>query len=424
MGNILMTPNRRNNVITKKVLWRTPSRFSGFLIIVFCFLLSSGCAGTHLYNKTNHEMAKKADSSFKDVGLSKSLVKERERLAEFLSQEIEVVRHQTLARRDAQLIAIIGNNKKSFNKFKETINERLLELVDNDVEKFVEITNLIWAQEQKLANIAQAYNIFPEASKHPLSCSDKPLPSVKNNSLQAMINEYSDECNKYKELKSGLLGKGEYGELTNTIQNVKTEQNGMAKELKARKGKYNAALEKYKTLKAKPEEISNMAKDLSKRLEALDGPFSIGTQSLKMLGLEDLKLIGQIEKLEEQRKSIGTIIDKISKGESISEPDAASDTKIDIRIASTIDSLSELYTKFNTYPLNALILQNERLRIEIDGLKRRVVNAKEQLYLIEQKRDAIKLEVDFLVEAAKYLRFAEQKKMRGKYFDFEFHTKV
>ncbi len=399
--------------MSKRNLLRKPHRLSGFLIIVFCFVLSSGCAGTHLYNKANHEMAKKADSSFKDVELSKSLVKERERLAEFLSQEIEVVRHQTLARRDAQLIAIIGNNKKSFNKFKEIINERLLKLVDSDVEKFVEITNLIRAQEQKLANIAETYNFFPEAAKHPLSCSGKSLPSFEDDSIQDMINEYSVECNKYKELKSEmskLFGKGEYGELANTIQNVKTERDNMAAELKTRNEKYNAALKIYKTLKDNSQDFSAIAKELIKRLDALDGPFSVGTQALKMLGLEDLKLIGQIEKLEEQRKSIGTIIDKISKGESISETDAASDTKIDIRIASTIDSLSQLYTKFNTYPLNALILQNERLRIEIDGLKRRVVNAKEQLYLMERKRDAIKLEVDSLVEAAKYLRFAEQKK--------------
>ncbi len=397
--------------MSKSVLLCQSNRLYGYLIIVFCFLLSSGCAGTHLYNKANHEMAKKADSSFKEVELSKSLIKERERLAELLSQEIEVVRHQTLSRRDAQLIAIIGNNKKSFNKFKETINERLLKLVGSDVSKFVEITNLIWAQEQKLANIVETYNFLPEASKHPLSCSDKPLPDVEDGMLQAIRNEYSIECKKHNDLKSELsklFGKGEYGELANTIQNVKAEQKRMAKELKGRKKNYNVALKKYKTLKAKPQEISKVAKDLSKRLEALDGPFSVGTQALEILGLEDIKLIGQIEKLDEQRKSIGTIIDKISKGESISETDAASDTKVDIRIASTIDSLSQLYTKFNTYPLNALILQNERLRIEIDSLKRRVANAKEQLSLMERKRDAIKLEADSLAEAAKFLKFAEE----------------
>ncbi len=388
------------------------SKISMLFIIVISLLLFCGCAGTHLYNKHNHEMALKANGSLKKVELSKCLIMERERHAEHLRQEIEIIRRQTLARRDAQLIAIIGSEDRSFNNFREAINKRLTKLLCSEpdiIDGFVRTINMLAAQKQKLSNIAETYNFLPEASKHPLSCSDKPLPDVEEDMLQAIRNEYSIECNKYLKLESKLndiaFTGGIFGKIIGEITSVESLQDNIASELESRKNDYDKAL---KAKKNKPQEITALAKEISNKLEALDETFSLGTKVLGILGFGDLTLIGHIEKLEEQRKSIGTIIDKISKGESLAETDATSDTKIDIRIASTIDSLAKLYTKFNTLPLNALILQNEKLRIEVDGLRRRVANAEERLILMKRKRDAIKFEMDSLIEAGKYLTFAEK----------------
>ncbi len=133
----------------KRILLNLRYRRYSFVVITVCFLLSSGCAGTHLYNKSNHETALKAESSFKDAELPNSFVKEHERLEELLKNEIEVVQRQTLARRDSYLIGIIGNTEPNLKHFKNQINKRLINLLFSSgtdkakAEKAIEITKLI-----------------------------------------------------------------------------------------------------------------------------------------------------------------------------------------------------------------------------------------------------------------------------------------
>ncbi len=124
---------------------------------------------------------------------------------------------------------------------------------------------------------------------------------------------------------------------------------------------------------------------------------------MKALGVEDLNLLGEIAKLEKQRENLGTIIEKISNGKSLSQEDSTSETKVDIKVASTFVILSNFYNNLNTYPLNALILQNENLRIKIEGLKKKVANAEKRLSLTKQKKNAIEMEIKSLHQAKLFL---------------------
>src|SRR5262245_61408833 len=92
-------------------------------------LAASGCAGTHLYRKADHDLALKAQASFTDAKLAEMTTEERKRLDDMLQSELKASRRQALATRDADLLAIVGETTGAWPKLAESIEARLSTLL-------------------------------------------------------------------------------------------------------------------------------------------------------------------------------------------------------------------------------------------------------------------------------------------------------
>jgi hypothetical protein len=101
-------------------------------------LLSSGCSGVHLHSEANYQIATKAQTAFDDAKLASSVAEERSRLNQILQRELAAVRRQTLATRDAHLLAIlVGDDRNtSWDQFDRTVQGRLQELLGADTSVF------------------------------------------------------------------------------------------------------------------------------------------------------------------------------------------------------------------------------------------------------------------------------------------------
>jgi len=85
----------------------TPSTI-GTLALLLAAWSTAGCAGAHLYRQADHELAVRAEASFKEARVAESVRGERVVLDQLLGQELAVVRRHAAARRDARLLAIAG----------------------------------------------------------------------------------------------------------------------------------------------------------------------------------------------------------------------------------------------------------------------------------------------------------------------------
>ena len=393
------------------------------LLLGFLGVLS-GCAGAHLYNKQNHETAQTAQTKFEEVNLGETLQGERARMTEILERELQVVRKHMLNTRDAELINIIGgtDKKSSWGVLEKGINTRIVTLAQQDAEK-INLTLLkIEEKEHQLSQQEESIKLLVKGltnkPKVTLSCTPgKIITEPPHEGLTGLYEVYIKTCETLLEEQKKLqeFG-GKIGELVKTINNVEINLVKLKDDIKNKTNAYQSALSTFKAAKSKApsdkvEESTNktaknntqtdMVEELSRKLNML-GSVSDAGHALENLGFKNFPLMSKIVKLEEQRELVNTLLKDFvddnapaPKSEWVAGADPARENFV-----GTLNVINKQLTTDLHYPkLSVLTLQNERLRLEIEGLKRRVSNDVARLALMKKQKASLLLELNSLTKS-------------------------
>jgi hypothetical protein len=122
-------------------------------------------------------------------------------------------------------------------------------------------------------------------------------------------------------------------------------------------------------------------------------------KKLVELGLGTLALDGKIERLQEQRKFIGQVLQAFQSAGATPVVEPPSDASTPIKVVFSLGVINRELGRALRYPqLSAMVLENERLRIQIVGLQQQAANAQARLALMKRQRDAMVAEASWLVK--------------------------
>ncbi len=385
----------------------------GILMVLTGIMLFSGCAGTHMYNKNAHETMIKIKTDLDQHGITASIDNAKGGLSEILAEEREAAQQQALSIKDGKLISIIGAESDWISQVKEYIEKRKTKLISVPLEDFITINNKLDSCTQNKDNIKETYDLAKEPSDPELLCSylfsDTTYLNISED-VKGVFNMYLAQCSKCLNENFNNIG-GEVGDVTEQLSTIAALEFELNSELQAKTKEYKNALNKHKSdvkSGAKDEDLAKTAKSLISKLRALgevsdklkDKVNNSGAAKpeLKKMLNKHFTTKAKIAKLKEQRKHIGALTSKSVKndGKLIALDGANADIKSSIAVVSSISSLSELCKSLKTPPMHELILENERLRITIEGLKKQVVNTEARISLLKQKRDAMEQELIYL----------------------------
>ena len=97
--------------------------------------LTSGCAGIHLYNAGEHQLAQKAQTTLVDAKLGNRLDSQRERIRDISTKDKESVRQHGLATRNQSLVTLLGDDKGGTSQWswlRKQVTERSKKLVGQE----------------------------------------------------------------------------------------------------------------------------------------------------------------------------------------------------------------------------------------------------------------------------------------------------
>ncbi len=392
-------------------------KFCRFLCLFLCLLIGwglTGCAGWHLYNAEKHVAAQAAETNFKEVEISKTLTDERDRIAEILGYELKIVRQHTLATRDADLLRIIGgtNKKASWGRLKKSISDRILFSSGGKTDAEITAFNILHQREKSLegkdtefALLLRSEGVTDEIS---LSCPliSASLKNKDNPILTTFFNLYKEQCEKVVQARKKIDEiPGEIGKISKKIYSVEAAESDLNNSISVAKIEYQKSLKDYtdKLKASQADDIEKQVTVIGEKLDAIGKSAQATTNTLKQLGFENLSKSAKIETLEAQKLLIEEVIQAFMDGGAQLQPELPEDALTKNRIAFTLGMINrELGTALKYPKLNVLVLQNEHLRLQIEGLKNQVANSKAHLNLLKKKRNAIRLELNFLAEAKSF----------------------
>ena len=383
-----------------------------FAMLLF---LSSGCAGLHLYDQSSLDAATKTQLAFTDAKLSDALGDERKLLNTMGMQEQSIVRRQTLARRNAALIEVVGqvNASTSWDKLKSDIDDRISALTKLDA---LSRSNLLFqmndlqTEQSTLDADALEYRIGREmgAPDLPASCANVAEMSDVRNKLSSkeslvMFDQWSNQCARVDEIskkindlyesdKTSLIGKA-----TEDIDEIQTAMGTMNAEYADRKKALENAKKDYDDATNSPAKLTAAATALSEALNKLDMNDAAPILSkLDDLGLKGLGLQGELTKINEQRQAVLAVISYLNPTNS----QAALPTNSSTFLTALLPAIKTAVDQIGHPPALHLFLVEQDLQIKADQLQNQIDSAEAEYNLKLRKRQLMTKETLLLNHAS------------------------
>jgi hypothetical protein len=380
--------------------------------------LAAGC-GSHLHNKQDHELAKQAQAAFDKAGVSASLDEERGLLAEMLTQELAIVRRHTLARRDANLVLIVGASSPelSWQHLAKQIAEREGQLAGTNANEIKALRGAAAALPEREAGLRSShagYEAVRVADDPSVAC---PLPtkgpakmSIDATALYAL---FAKACTDYQEQLAKVRAFAATGTELGTInaelaaidelERVLTEQ---ASERQEAKRELDAQVEKARKAGTPidiPKELAARRDKLAKTMAPIESNLASAYQAVRGLGLEqleDLDLDAELAELAEKRQAVDQLVEFLIQGQGEFPESIPPDIQLAIEVARTVPALAVELRAARKFPrVGALVLESEHLRLEAEALGQRRARAQQHRALLGKKRDAIVAELLYLGQA-------------------------
>ena len=188
--------------------------------------------------------------------------------------------------------------------------------------------------------------------------------------------------------------------LWDDLEEIRNARTAYLTELGVKRKAYKEALESHEKAfnSSTANEIRNFSEQLHKLLEQL-GQVAQGVSTLESLGLTGLTVDDKIERAQEQRKLIGNVLEAFTQAGATPVVQPPSDAATPVKVAYSLGVLDREKGRALRYPqLTAMVLENERLRIQIVGLQQQAVNAQERLALMERQVESMFNEAQWLVQ--------------------------
>lgn len=393
-------------------------KFSIFHVILIINFLLTGC-GTHLHRPDDAQLARTASIAFKDVKLEASIKMELIAASEILDSEIAAIRRQSNARRDRVLSAVIGEEKSgdAWNNLINYTRSRLEELLgteiqSNDLDLWLASQNNTG---QRYETVRQSYLQYDQNRKH-----DDPriirigtlLSEQDANNLQdplkTIYSAYLESLDKYNITRKnsatppttqGIIGgivasrnaqEKKLSDASDAARIVKTELDKI-------KTERNEKIIESQTPGKKADEISKALKEITDKTDKM---ISI-LESLLRTANDGLSGVQKkIIALEEIREQVTEILPRVADAVAGQTPPPEDSEKIKI-----LESITAIRKGIGgiAYPrISDLILESERLRIELERLRGLIA-------LEEERKIMLNLQLTALGREINSLRYAEQR---------------
>lgn len=397
-----------------------------YVVLIMNFLLS-GC-GAHLHRPDDALLARTALIAFKDAKLEDSIKMELIAASEILNSEIAAIRRQSNARRDRILSAVIGGKKSgdSWNHLTNYTDKRLEDLLGAEIQSD-DLDIWLAAQNdtgQRFETVRQFYLQYDQNRKHedPRIIRIGALLSAQDTSklqdpLKTIYSAYLESLDKYNTTRrnaitppttQGIIGgiissrnaqEKKLTDASDAARIVKTELDKIKKER-------DDKITESQTLGKKADEISKALKETtnktSKLILMLESLLSI-TANDGLPGVQK-KIIA----LEEIREQVTEILPRVADAVAGQTPPAGDSEKIKI-----LESITAIRKGIDgiAYPrISDLILESERLRIELERLRGLMALEEERRIILNLQLTAFSREINSLRYAKKRIEYAKAAK--------------
>lgn len=403
--------------------------------------LAVGCGGSHLYSKQDHELARQAQAAFEKADISASLEAEAALLADMLAHELAIVRRHTLARRDAELVAIIGatDDTGSWQFLATRIAARERELLGEDASQITglyQAVALLPTHERFLRDHQTDYELLRQPGDPGLSC---PLPSLPATPGAAARTEpspaarpsyqaFADQCARYQAalatLRDFAAPGSELGRINRDLAAIEVLVRGVAEQVATYRSaqraledqvaaapKAGASIDIARELAARRDRVARAIAPIEKRLG------SARTVAAR-LGASDLALDIALVQLDEQRQAVDQLVALLIPGQGKLPGRLPPGIQLSIEVARTVPAIAVDLRGGRRVPrLGALVLASEHLRLQAETLRQRRDRADERRALVAQKRAAFTTELRYLAEARTILGRLDEPTRRQPLFD-------
>lgn len=374
-------------------------------------LLVTGC-GIHLHHPQDAQMARTAAEAFKDAKLTEALKAESDAASEMLNSEIAAIRRQSTARRDRLISAVIGGTTpdQSWGRIVKYADKRLGELLgpkppDKDWEGLNE-----WIAVRDTPRLDTLRTLYMQYEATRTSI-DPRIPRIgariKNNEaltlkepLKSIYKGYVAALTRYDDETKKANMPPAVGGSVSVIKALRDEQetrlskaNEAAqkaeKDLKDTKDAQEGKTKETKAPGTKADEISKSLKDAADKTDKVK---PVLQELLNAASESDLVAVNKrITALEEIREQISGLLRAASDAVAGKELSPGDSEKIKL-----LESVSAIRTGIDgaAYPrVSDLILESERLRIEIDRLRGLVALEEERRTLFDLQLTALSREI-------------------------------
>jgi hypothetical protein len=396
--------------------------------------LAAGCGGSHLYSKQDHELARQAQAAFDKADVSESLEAEYVLLADMLAHELAIVRRHTLARRDAELVAIIGatDDASSWQFLKTRIAARERDLIGEggQVVELYQAVALLPAHERFLRDHQTDYELLRQPGDPILSCPPPRPPArtepspVARPSFQA----FAEQCARYQAalatLRDFAAPGSELGRINRDLAAIEELVRGVAAQVAAQLSaqraledqvaaarKAGASIDIGKELAARRDRVARLVASIAKHLGS-------AREVASRLGMSDLALDTAMTRIEEQRQAVDHLVEFLIQCQGELPARFPPEIQLSLAIARTVPAIALDLRGGRRFPrVGALVLESEHLRLEAEALAARRARADKRRALLAQKRDALTTELRYLGQARAVLERLDEPTRRQPLFD-------
>lgn len=408
---------------------RTRCRITFVLMIAVIFV--TGC-GIHLHRPQDAQLARNASAAFKDAKLTEALKGEFDAAAEMLKDEVAAIRRQSNARRDRLLSAIIGgqNDVESWGRIVDYADRRLEELLGpKEDANWPGLNDWIKARKdtyERFDTVREGYLVYeglrkstdPRIPRIGVRLSEKEESALTEAAKDA-YRHYKEQLAEYdkaaKRANTPPSGKGIVGSIAESLDNQEKnlrEASEAAKKVKAdlerlKKERENKIAE-AKAPGKKGDEISKALKEAADKTNAAKKILQGLLDAAAKRGLTGVQ--EKITAFEEIREQISDLLPATADAVAGKKPEPGDSEKIKL-----LASLTAIRAAVDgaAYPrVSDLILESERLRIELDRLRGLIALEEERKALLDHQLTALSREIVAL-SRAKARVISEVKVPRG-----------
>ncbi len=418
-------------------------------------VLAAGCGGSHLYSTQDHELAKQAQVAFEKADVSASLEAEYVLLADMLAHELAIVRRHTLARRDAELVAIIGatDDASSWQFLKTRIAARERDLLGEDASQVVELYQAVAVlpvHERFLRDHQTDYELLRQPGDPTLACplpASPALPEAKPNAkpdpgaaakpgavagpsaaARPSYQAFAEQCTRYQAalatLRDFAAPGSELGRINRDLAAIEALVRGVAEQVAAQQSAQRA-LENQIAAARKAGTTIDIGKELAARrdlvakaIPPIEKHLGSARKVAARLGASDLTLDTAMARIEEQRQAVDQLVAFLIQGQGQLPERFPPEIQLSIEVARTVPAIAMDLRGGRRFPrVGALVLESEHLRLEAEALGQRRARADKRRALLAQKRNALTTELRYLGEARAILERLDEPTRRQPLFD-------